>query len=133
MRAWIDHFGKAFGWSLSGLRILVTSEMAARMELAAAAAGLAWIAWLGRSWQEIGFYVILCLVTLAVEALNTAVETIVDEVSPGRSSFAGRAKDHIFKHHAADADRLFPGFRNKGPFACRKPVSLYNEGSRSFV
>lgn len=93
MHAWIDHFGKAFGWSLSGLRILVTSEMAARMELAAAAAGLAWLAWLGRSWQEIGIYLILCLVTLAVEALNTAVETIVDEISPGRSAFAGRAKD----------------------------------------
>lgn len=93
MLAWIDHFRQACFWSISGLRILVASEVAARMELAAAVAGLAWIVWLGRSWPEIGGFVILCLVTLAVEALNTAIEAIVDEVSPRRSAFAGRAKD----------------------------------------
>ncbi|MCX5511951.1 diacylglycerol kinase [Kaistia algarum] len=93
MRAWIDHFRQAYGCALSGLQILVSSEVAARMELAGAVAGLVWIAWLGRSWQEIGGFVILCLLTLAVEALNTAIEAIVDEVSPQRSEFAGRAKD----------------------------------------
>jgi diacylglycerol kinase (ATP) len=93
MRAWFDHFRQACFWSLSGLRILVSSEMAARMELAAGAAGLAWIVWLGRSWPEIGAYVVLCMASFAVEALNTAIETLVDEISPERSVFAGRAKD----------------------------------------
>lgn len=93
MRAWIDHFAKACGWSLSGLRILVRTEVAARMELGGAAAGLAWILWLGRPWPQLGGFVILCLASFAVEALNTAIEAIVDEVSPQRSEFAGRAKD----------------------------------------
>lgn len=93
MRVWIVHFGRACSWSLAGLRTLIESEVAARMEIAAAVAGLAWIVWLGRPWTEIGIFVILCLATLAAEALNTAIETIVDEISPGRSAFAGRAKD----------------------------------------
>lgn len=93
MRIWIEHFGRGFGWSVSGLQILFRGEVAARMELAGAALGLVWLGWIGRSWQEIGLFGLVCLLTLAVEAMNTAVEAIVDEISPGRSEFARRAKD----------------------------------------
>ena len=93
MRAWIDHLRYAAGWSMAGLRVLFTSEAAARMELMAAILGMAWLLWLGRSWLEIGGFGLLCLITLAAEALNTAIEAIVDEISPQRSAFAGRAKD----------------------------------------
>ncbi|MBN9000470.1 MAG: diacylglycerol kinase [Rhizobiales bacterium] len=93
MRNWIDHFISACGWSASGLRQLFASEVAARMELAAALAALAWLLWLGCSWPAIGGFVVLALVALAIEALNTAIEAIVDEVSPQRSAFAAKAKD----------------------------------------
>ena len=36
---------------------------------------------------------ILSLLVFGVEALNTAIENIVDEVSPHRSDFARRTKD----------------------------------------
>lgn len=93
MRDWIEHFRLASGWSFSGLRLLFRTEVAARMELAAFAAGLVWLVWLGCPWPQIGGYLLLCLISFAVEALNTAIETIVDEISPQRSEFAGRAKD----------------------------------------
>jgi len=93
MRAWIEHFGAAWQWSASGVAILFRSEVAARMELAAALLGLAWLVVLRRSPAEIGVFGLLAAASLAVEALNTAVETIVDEISPQRSQFARRAKD----------------------------------------
>lgn len=36
---------------------------------------------------------VLLLVLMAVEALNTAIEVLVDHLSPGRSEFARDAKD----------------------------------------
>ena len=93
MRTWIEHFGAAWQWSASGVAILFRGEVAARMELAAAIVGVAWLIVLRRSPAEIGVFGLLAMAALAVEALNTAIETIVDEISPQRSEFARRAKD----------------------------------------
>jgi diacylglycerol kinase (ATP) len=93
MGAWLRHLVSATGWSASGLRFLFGGEMAARMELAAAIVAFAWLFAIGRSAVELALFVALALVAIAVEALNTAVEAIVDEVSPQRSEFARRAKD----------------------------------------
>lgn len=93
MRAWIEHFGSAWQWSTSGVAFLFRSELAARMELAAALLGLAWLVVLRRSPAEIGVFALMAVAVLALEALNTAIEVIVDEVSPHRSEFARRAKD----------------------------------------
>ncbi|BCP52950.1 diacylglycerol kinase [Kaistia sp. 32K] len=93
MRAWLEHLIAASRWSASGVAILFRGEMAARMELAAAVAAFAWIVFLGRSLAEIGVYLMLAFATFSVEALNTAIEEIVDRVSPERSEFARRAKD----------------------------------------
>ncbi len=93
MRTRIEHFGAAWQWSAAGVVHLFRSEVAARMELAGAIVGLAWLAVLRRSPAEIGIFLLLAAAVLAVEALNTAIETIVDEISPHRSEFARRAKD----------------------------------------
>jgi len=93
MRAWIDHFFSALRWSSAGAADLFRGEMAARMELAAGVVGLVWIVAIGRSLAEIGVYLMLAFASLAVEALNTAIEEIVDRVSPEHSEFARRAKD----------------------------------------
>jgi diacylglycerol kinase (ATP) len=93
MWSWVRHFIGACRWSASGVTILFVGERAARMELAAAVAVLAWILFLGRSLAEIGVVIVLLFATFAVEALNTAVEEIVNRVSPERSEFGRRAKD----------------------------------------
>lgn len=93
MRAWIEHLWAASRWSASGVAILFRGEMAARMELAAGLVALVWIVLLGRSLAEIGVYLMLAFAALSVEALNTAIEEIVDRVSPEQSEFARRAKD----------------------------------------
>jgi len=93
MRAWIEHFFSALRWSCAGAADLFRGETAARMELAAGAVGLVWIIAIGRSLAEIGVYLMLAFAALAVEALNTAIEEIVDRVSPEQSEFARRAKD----------------------------------------
>lgn len=93
MRGWIEHFFKATRWSAAGAGVLFKGEMAARMELAAGLVGLIWIVAIGRSLVEIGVYLGLAFAALAVEALNTAIEEIVDRVSPEQSDFGRRAKD----------------------------------------
>ncbi|HEV7286944.1 MAG TPA: diacylglycerol kinase [Kaistia sp.] len=93
MRAWIDHFFSALRWSSAGVADLFRGERAARMELAAGIIGLVWVVAIGRSLAEIGVYLVLVFASLAVEALNTAIEEIVDRVSPEQSEFARRAKD----------------------------------------
>jgi|UPI0006877316 diacylglycerol kinase (ATP) len=93
MRAWFEHLVAASRWSASGVAILFRGETAARMELAGGLAALVWIVVLGRSLAEIGVYLVLVFASLSVEAINTAIEEIVDRVSPERSEFARRAKD----------------------------------------
>ena len=93
MRTWIEHFGAAWQWSASGVAILFRDEVSARMELAGAILGTVWLVVLHRSPLEIGLFVLMAMAVLAAEALNTAIETIVDEISPQRSEFARRAKD----------------------------------------
>lgn len=63
------------------------------MELAGAILGTVWLIVLRRSPAEIGMFVLLAMAVLAAEAFNTALETIIDEISPHRSEFARRAKD----------------------------------------
>ncbi|MGB5249488.1 MAG: diacylglycerol kinase, partial [Gammaproteobacteria bacterium] len=35
----------------------------------------------------------VCLLTLVIEAINSAIETIVDRIGPERHELSGRAKD----------------------------------------
>lgn len=88
----LRHFFAAAGYSLAGIRRL-WSETAFRHE----ALGLPVVAllfWLvgAASWQY-GAFFILWLLLIAIEALNTAIEAIVDHVSPTWSEAARDAKD----------------------------------------
>ena len=47
----------------------------------------------GASLGELVIFAVLLLVLIAVEALNTALEVLVDHLSPGWSQFAKDAKD----------------------------------------
>jgi diacylglycerol kinase (ATP) len=88
----IAHFLAAAGYSAGGLRRL-WRESAFRQEVAGLAVLLGLFLLAGASAGEVLGLLILGLFVLAVEALNTALEEVVDHVSPGWSEFARNAKD----------------------------------------
>lgn len=88
----VAHFFAAAGYSLSGLQRL-SRESAFRQEVALVAGLLILFLVLGASLPEVLGLVAFGLALVAVEALNTALEVLVDHLSPGWSQFAKEAKD----------------------------------------
>lgn len=88
----VAHFFAAAGYSAAGLRRLA-QESAFRQEAVLILGLVVLLAVLGASLPEIAGLVALGLVLVAVEALNTAIEVVVDHLSPGWSSWAKDAKD----------------------------------------
>jgi diacylglycerol kinase (ATP) len=88
----VAHFFAAASYSLGGLKRLAR-ESAFRQELLLILALLVLLAVLGASLPEILGMLALGLLLVAVEALNTAIEVLVDHLSPGWSQFAKDAKD----------------------------------------
>lgn len=78
---------------MAGLGFLLRHELAARIELAVVLIALVWFALLGRSLGEILILLVLACLLFSIEALNTAIECIVDRLSPERSAFGKAAKD----------------------------------------
>lgn len=88
----VAHFFAAAGYSLAGARRL-WGEAAFRQEVALIGVLLALFLVLGASGPEVLGLLALGLVLVAVEALNTAIEVLVDHLSPGWSPWAKDAKD----------------------------------------
>ena len=88
----IAHFFAAAGYSLGGLQRL-SKESAFRQEVALIAGLLVLFLVLGASLPEVLGMLAIGLALIAVEALNTAIEVLVDHLSPGWSQFAKDAKD----------------------------------------
>lgn len=90
---WLRQRIAAFRDAARGLRMLLADEPHARFHAAATALVL----WLG-FWLEISAAE-WCAVILAIglvwvgEAINTAIEAVVDLASPARHVLAGKAKD----------------------------------------
>ncbi|MES2143628.1 MAG: diacylglycerol kinase [Pseudomonadota bacterium] len=82
----------ASGYSLGGARRL-WQEPACRQEICAAAAVMVLFALKGAGASAFVAFVILLLMVLATEALNTALEEVVDHLAPEWSTFAKHAKD----------------------------------------
>jgi membrane-associated PAP2 superfamily phosphatase/diacylglycerol kinase len=80
-------------WSLSGLRATWLGETAFRQELAAAVVLIPIALAADVSAAERALLIACLLLTLVVELLNTAIEAVVDLVSPERHPLAGAAKD----------------------------------------
>ncbi len=91
-RKGVMHLVDAAGYSLQGMRRLLR-ESAARQEVLAGVLGAAALGLRGASIGQIIGFGMLILALLAVEALNTALEEVVDHLSPGWSEMAKNAKD----------------------------------------
>ncbi|MDZ4085647.1 MAG: diacylglycerol kinase [Tabrizicola sp.] len=88
----VAHFFAAAGYSLGGLQRL-SRESAFRQEVALVAGLLVLFVVFGASVPQVLGLVAIGLALIAVEALNTALEVLVDHLSPGWSQFAKEAKD----------------------------------------
>lgn len=88
----VKHFIAAASYSLGGFRRLL-KESAFRQELTAFIAGFLVLAVSRASLLQMAVYSALMLLLFAFEAINTAIEEIVDRVSPEYSLAAKHAKD----------------------------------------
>jgi len=86
------HFFAAATYSLGGIRRL-WQETAFRHIVLVFALCLVLLFGIGATIAQVGVFLILFLLLVAVEALNTAVECIVDHLAPNWEEFARDAKD----------------------------------------
>jgi diacylglycerol kinase (ATP) len=84
---------RAIDASRKGLLGAYRHEEAFRQELAMAAIAAPLGLWLGHNGVERALLVASVLLVLLVELLNSAIEAILDRVSPERHELAGLAKD----------------------------------------
>ena len=83
----------AFGYSMKGISAALKYESAFRQEAALFIIMLPMAFFLGRTYLEYILLVGSLLIVLMVELLNSAIEAVVDHVSPEIAELAGRAKD----------------------------------------
>lgn len=88
----LKHLFAAGSYSLGGLRRL-WRETAFRHELLFSALGIGLLIASGAGPAWVAGFVVLNLALIAVEALNTALECLVDHISPDWAEFARDAKD----------------------------------------
>jgi diacylglycerol kinase (ATP) len=88
----VAHVFAAAGYSIGGIRRL-WQETAFRHILMAVPVCVAVLAFAGAGLAEYCIMAVLLLVLIAVEALNTAIECIVDHLAPDWQVFARDAKD----------------------------------------
>ncbi|NKJ37879.1 diacylglycerol kinase [Rhizobium sp. SG570] len=86
------HFFAAAGYSWGGFQRLL-QEAAFRQELLFAAVSLILLIVIGASLGEIVIGMVLFLGVFAIEAMNTAVEEVIDRISPEISNVGKYAKD----------------------------------------
>ncbi len=88
----LRHVLAAFRYSMAGARVLFCEE-AARLEVALFVIAVVLFAFTGASLWQYGVLIGLLLFVLCIEALNTALELVVDRVSPEISEFGKQTKD----------------------------------------
>ena len=84
---------KALIWSLKGLRASWTFEASFRLEVYLSIVLFPLGLWFGRGAVEKAMLTGCLVLVLAAEILNSAIEAVVDKVSPEFNELAGRAKD----------------------------------------
>lgn len=86
------HFVSAARYSWQGfLRVL--QEAAFRQQLGGFVLGIVLLVAIGAAWQKVLIFAGLMVLLFAFEAVNTAIEELVDHLSPEFSTFGRNAKD----------------------------------------
>ena len=90
-----DHpgFRKSFLFAIQGFRTAVTTERNIKVMLAVGALAVAAGLVIGLDLVSWAVILLCCAVVIMAELFNTAIETVVDLVSPEFHPLAGRAKD----------------------------------------
>ena len=83
----------AFRWSMQGLRAAWRHEASFRLEAMLAVVLIPLGLWLGDGGVEKLLLVLTPMLVLSAELLNSAIEAVIDKVSPEFNELAGRAKD----------------------------------------
>ena len=83
----------ALRWSMQGLRAAWRHEASFRLEACLAIVLVPLGLWLGQGPLEKLALVLPAFLVLSAELLNSAIEAVVDKVSPEFHELAGRAKD----------------------------------------
>ncbi|MEP3196606.1 MAG: diacylglycerol kinase [Lentilitoribacter sp.] len=78
--------------SVDGILVLI-KEPAARQEMIFGGLALLALILIGSEFFHLVIFTILLLIILAVETLNTAIECVVDRISPEISDFGKKTKD----------------------------------------
>jgi diacylglycerol kinase (ATP) len=83
----------AFQWSMKGFRAAWRHEASFRLEASLVIVLVPIGLWLGQGGLEKFALILAPLLVLSAELLNSAIEAVVDKVSPEFHELAGRAKD----------------------------------------
>lgn len=93
LKAHLEHFIKACIYSLDGLRAAYRDELAFRQILCWLALAAILTLFLADSWVEMVLLLLPPCLSVIVELLNTAIESVVDLVQPEWHELAKKAKD----------------------------------------
>ena len=90
-----DHpsFRKSFLFAIQGFRTAVATERNIKVMLVVGVLAVVAGAFLGLDLLSWAILLLCCAVVIMAELFNTAIETVVDLVSPEFHPLAGRAKD----------------------------------------
>ncbi len=89
----VQHFFRAFGYSVKGIKSCYRTEMAFRMELKMIGALFPLSFLVAQSLLENLLLIASLFLVVIVELLNTAIENVIDKTIPQQSNRAGMAKD----------------------------------------
>ena len=87
------HLMKALRWSVNGLKAAWINEISFRTEAIVCLICAPFGVWLGQTAIERIVLVSSLLLVLAIELLNSAIETVIERFNPEQHILAGRAKD----------------------------------------
>jgi diacylglycerol kinase (ATP) len=87
------HIIDAFIWSAGGIKAAWKHELAFRAQAIVIAAMVPVGIWLGETAVQWSLLFGSCMLVLAIELLNSALETIVDRIGLEHNELSGRAKD----------------------------------------
>ena len=95
----IQRVFKAAGFSAQGIRAAWRHESAFRQEVVLATVLIPLAFFVGSTLTHAAFLIVVTLMVIVVELLNSSIEAVVDRIGPEHHALSGRAKYRIFILH----------------------------------